>query len=147
MRKELTEYEAEGLPRLTLVLSDEEKRWDAAMVLWRSARRFQRRAERIARLRGISFAAWQVLEVTERLIRETGDAVSQREVAQRAGVAKSSVSELMRGLELGGFVDGRPDGWGMCVRIWLTKSGERLVVLLRAELVAIALGGSSTKGL
>src|SRR5437868_3601434 len=98
--KRLEEREYETLPRAFRVveLSDQERRWDAAMVVWRGARQFQRRAKRLARASGISFARWQVLDVTERLTRQKDEPVSELEVARAAELAKSTVSELMQGL-------------------------------------------------
>ena len=125
-------------PARVLVLSDEERRWDAAMTIWRCARQFQRRANQVARAQGISFARWQLLDVTERLIRQKGDAVSQLEVASGALVAKSTVSELMGPLMWDGLVDIGPDASGVSYRIWMTRAGERLVATLRAELLDVA---------
>jgi hypothetical protein len=138
--KRLEEREYEPLPRplQVLTLSEDEKRWDAAMVVWRRARLFQRRAKQVARAAGISFARWQVLDVAERLTRQKDDPVSELEVARGAQLAKSSVSELMGGLMLQGLVDIGPDAWGASYRIWVTLKGERLVAKLRGELVDIA---------
>ena len=62
----------EPLPRVVppLVLSEEELRWDEAMRIWRRARSFHRRAEALTRAEGITFMCWEVLEVTDRLVRE-----------------------------------------------------------------------------
>jgi hypothetical protein len=137
-RKEEREYEPLPRPAKVLVLSDDEQRWDAAIVVWRSARQFQRRAKRVTRARGISFARWQLLDVTERLIRQKGDAVSLREVALGAQVGESTVSDLMGPLMWEGLVDIGPDAWGTSYRIWMTELGERLVASLRAELLDLA---------
>ena len=138
--KRLEEREYETLPRAFRVveLSDQERRWDAAMVVWRGARQFQRRAKRLARASGISFARWQVLDVTERLTRQKDEPVSELEVARAAELAKSTVSELMRGLMLQGLVDIGPDTWGVSYRIWVTGKGQRLVAKLREQLLDIA---------
>jgi len=137
-RNEEWEYESVPGPARVLVLSDDEQRWDEAMAVWRWARQFQRRAKRVTRKRGISFARWQLLDVAERLIREKGDAVSQREVARGAQVAESTVSELMGALMLDGLADIGPDAWGVSYRIWMTEKGDRLVASLRAELLDAA---------
>jgi hypothetical protein len=138
--KRKQEMEDEPLPRRgrVLVLSDDEQRWDAAIGVWRCARQFQRRAKRVTRSRGISFARWQLLDVTERLIRQKGDAVSQREVARGAQVGETTVSELMGALMLEGLVDIGPDAWGVSYRIGMTETGQRLVASLRAELLDVA---------
>jgi len=108
------------------------------MEFWNRARQFQQRVERIILPRGISFARWHVLETTQRLVRETGDAVSQRDVSRRSQRAESSVSQLMRSLTLSGLVDVGPDAWGVSYRIWVTAKGERLIARLRAELAVVA---------
>jgi DNA-binding MarR family transcriptional regulator len=135
---EAREYEPLVFPAPAVVPSEEERQWDTAMRCWRRARRFRRRAEQVLGGRGISFSRWQVLEATERLIREQDDAVSQRQVARRTELPKSSVSEHLRALSLEGLVDIRPDAWGVFDRIWLTKGGERLIATLRSELVGVA---------
>jgi len=137
-RKEEREYEPLPRPARLLVLSDDEQRWDAAMGVWRCAREFQRRAKRLTLARGISFPRWQLLDVTQRLIRQKGDAVSQREVARGAQLGESTVSELMGPLMWDGFVDIGPDAWGVSYRIWMTEHGEQLVASLRAELLDVA---------
>ena len=137
-RNEALEYEPLPGPPIVLELSDDERRWDAAMVVWRCARQFQRQATRLTKLHGISFARWQLLDVTERLIRQKGDAVSQLEVARGAQVATSTVSEMMGPLMWDGFVDIGPDAWGVSYRIWLTEKGERMVAALRARLLEVA---------
>jgi DNA-binding MarR family transcriptional regulator len=138
--KRLEDREDEPLhrPVRVLVLDDDEKRWDEAMVVWRCARQFQRRAKQITRSSGISFARWQVLDVTERLTRQKDDPVSELEVARGALVAKSTVSELMGAMMLQGLVDIGPDCWGASYRIWVTAKGERLVAKLRRELLETA---------
>jgi hypothetical protein len=137
-RLEEREYEPTPCPLPVLTLSEEEQRWDIAMVVWRRARQFQRRAKQVARASGISFAWFQVLDVAERLTRQKDDPVSEQEVAHGAQLAKSTVSELMRALMLHGLVDIGPDAWGVSYRIWVTDKGERLVTKLRGELLEVA---------
>lgn len=132
------EYELSPVPLKVLALSEEEKRWDAAMVVWRCARQFQRRAKAVARSSGISFARFQVLDVAERMFRQKGEPVSELEVARGALLAKSTVSELMAALMVQGLVDIGPDAWGVSYRIGVTEEGKRLVAKLRAELLQIA---------
>jgi len=136
-RLEAREHEALALRLPTLVLSGVEREWDVAIHFWNRARKFRRRAERIILARGISFARWHVLEATERLIRETGDAVSQRQVCRRTQRAESSVSGLMRALSLAGLVDIGPHPWDVSYRIWVTAEGRRLIARLRAELAVV----------
>jgi DNA-binding MarR family transcriptional regulator len=138
--KRLEEREYEPLPRAhrVLSLSEDEKRWDAAMVVWRRARQFQKEAKQVAQSSGISFARFQVLDVAERLTRQKSEPVSELEVARGAQLAKSTVSELMAALMQQGLVDIGPDAWGVSYRIGVTDKGERLVAKLRRELLDIA---------
>lgn len=81
-----------------------------------------------------------VLDVICRLIREKDDAVSQRDVAQRTQLAKSSVCEHMRRLRVAGLVDIAPDQWGISDRISVTNLGQSLVIELRQLLAEAARG-------
>jgi hypothetical protein len=121
-------------PFRVLSLSDDEKRWDAAMFISRRAREFQKRAKQVAHLSGISFAGLLVLDVTERLTLLKDDPVSELEVVRGSGLAKSTVCKLMWTFMVQGLVDLGPDAWGMSYRIWLTDKGKQLVITLRGEL-------------
>lgn len=136
------------LPRVVppLVLSEEELRWDEVMRVLRRARSFQRRAKALTLAHGISFARWEVLEVTERLIREKDDVVCQLEVAARTELAKGRVSESMRALMLQGLVDIAPDCWGISDRILMTQEGEDLIRSLRGRLVEVARALGTARG-
>jgi DNA-binding MarR family transcriptional regulator len=123
-----------SLPTPMVLLSEEEREWDTAIRIWRCAWRFRRQVNRIGGSRGISFAHWNVLDATQRLIREKGDAVSQQEVVRRTWLTKGSVSALVRNLSVRGFIDVRPDCWGVSDRIWVTNGGERMIAMLRSEL-------------
>ena len=138
--KRLEEDEYEPLPRplRVLALSEDEKRWDSAMIVWRQARQFQKRAKQVTQSSGISFARFQVLDVAERLTRQKDDPVSELEVARGAQLAKSTVSELMGALMHQGLVDIGPDAWGVAYRIWVTDVGKQLVAKLRRELLEVA---------
>ena len=136
-RVEEREYEPLVFPAAALVLSDEEREWDEAIKAWHRAREFRRRAERVLVRRGVYWGQWQVLVVVDRLIRESGDAVSQREASRRTRLAKGWVSELVRELSLRGLLDVRPDAWGVFDRIWVTQQGQELIVKLRAELAEV----------
>lgn len=137
-RLEEREYEPLPTPLRVLELSEDEQSWDAAMVVWRRALQFQRRAKHVARLSGISCAGLQVLDVAERLIRQKGGPVAELEVARGAQLAKSTVSELMQALMHQGLVDIGPDTWCASYRVLVTAKGARLVAELRRELLEIA---------
>lgn len=136
-RKEARDYEPLVFPQPGLELSREEWELDLAMHRCRQARQFAKAAQRIAVARGLSFIDWQVLEVTNRWVREKGDAVSQREVARRAELAKSTVCETMQRSRRAGLVDIAPDQWGISDRILVTDRGTSLLAKLRGELVEL----------
>ena len=93
----------------------------------------------------MSFAEWHVLEVTDRLIREKDEPVSQLEVSRRTELSKSSVSELIHALRRHGLVDVGPDQWGVSDRILIAQKGEQLLVALRQELGEVARALVSTR--
>lgn len=114
-------------PRQVLVLSSDEVVIDAAVAACVKAARFRRRCTVALRPFGLSFPLWCVLAVTDRLIRESNDAVSQVDVGRRAELDKNTVSYSMRRLEELGLVDRGPDEWCFAWRVILTCTGERLL--------------------
>jgi DNA-binding MarR family transcriptional regulator len=110
--------------RRKVVRSQDEAYVDQVLRAWVRVMRFGRRVGEALRAHGLSFALFRVLEATDRSIREMGDAVSQRDVVQACGLAKSSVCSLMRTLERRGLVDIGFDQWGFAQRIGLTTAGE-----------------------
>ena len=99
----------------------------ALIVLWLNATRARHRAERALRRHDLSFPLWWVLYVTDELIRESSDAVSQRAVSRRTELDKATVSYLMGVLARRSLVDRGPEFGGTSYRIWLTASGETLL--------------------
>lgn len=65
--------------------------------------------------------------MTDELIRETSDAVSQRAVRIRTQLDKATVSYLMGVLATRDLVDRGPEFDGPSYRIWLTESGRDLL--------------------
>ena len=99
----------------------------ALIALWMQATRARQQAEATLRAHGLSFPLWWVLYVTEELIRETSDAVSQRAVSRRTELDKATVSYLMGELARRSLVDRGPEFGGTSYRIWVTKEGEALL--------------------
>jgi len=91
---------------------------------WRSACRWRRRVEAELRHLELTLAQWRVLDALATLLRETRDAVSQLEVAQRLEMDKATTSQVLRGLERRGLVDIGPAFGGPANRIILTKRGK-----------------------
>jgi DNA-binding MarR family transcriptional regulator len=99
----------------------------ALIALWMHATRVRRRAEATLRRHGLSFPLWWVLYVTDELIRETSDAVSQRAVSRQTKLGKATVSYLMGILAERSLVDRGPEFGGTSYRIWLTPEGQSLL--------------------
>jgi len=99
----------------------------ALIELWMRANQLRQRAEAMLRAHSLSFPLWWVLYVTDELIRETSDAVSQRDVSRRTRIDKATVSYLMGVLAERGLVDRGPEFGGTSYRIWLTQEGETLL--------------------
>jgi DNA-binding MarR family transcriptional regulator len=93
---------------------------------WREARQFQIRAQKA--LKGHAFFEWLLLETLQELLDETGDAVSQAAIAERAGLTKMMTSYWMSSMEEYGLVDRGPALDGRSYRIYL---GERGAAVLR----------------
>jgi DNA-binding MarR family transcriptional regulator len=102
---------------------------------WVGAWRLRRAVERVLRRSKLSFPQWWVLYVTDQLIREGEDAVSQQAVARRTHLDKSTVSYLMTALAERGLVDRGPDPFNWMYRIWLSDEGS---ALLTASTTAVA---------
>ena len=111
------------------------------IALWMRATEARQRAEAVLRAFHLSFPLWWVLYVTDQLIRETSDAVSQRAVSLHTKVDKATVSYLMGVLAERSLVDRGPEFGGNSYRIWLTKEGE---VLLAQSSLAIELAASDS---
>lgn len=102
-------------------------RVDAILNAWIAAMRFRREAIRLLRRSGLTFLQWRVLLVIERLVREQGDAVSQRSVAQRLAVDEGDVSAAMNDLMRLGLADVDTDAWGYSYRALATDEGLALL--------------------
>jgi DNA-binding MarR family transcriptional regulator len=92
-----------------------------------AALRWRRSVEKELVEIGLTFTQWLVLEATHGVILETGDAVNQNDVSQRAEVDRMTVSQVMRTLAKKGFVDRGPDLSGRGYRILLTRTGRNIL--------------------
>jgi DNA-binding MarR family transcriptional regulator len=98
--------------------------------------RWRRQAEAELRPLGLTLTQWMVLESTQQLIQETGDAVNQSAVAARVELDKMTTSQVMRTLESRGLVDRGPDMTGRAYRILVTSKGRQAVQLGQARVEA-----------
>lgn len=81
---------------------------------------------------------WLVLDATDYLIRETGDAVSQMQVANYLQLNRMTVSEAMTALSDKGLVDRGGAMSGMAWRIFVTTKAEALLRELEQALKSAA---------
>jgi len=98
----------------------------AALERWRVAQRWRRQADATLASVGLTLTQWLVLESTRTLIRETDDAVSQKDVSVRVELDQMTVSQVMRVLDAKGLVDRGPSSEGSAYRIILTPRGKEL---------------------
>jgi DNA-binding MarR family transcriptional regulator len=108
-------------------LSSEEIATDNSLKEWARLRDAGRDLNRVLRTLGTSFPQWRVLYATERLIRETGDCVSQKQVSERAGMDANTLCDVMRRLERKGLVNRAPDDMDFEYRVLVTEAGAALL--------------------
>ena len=104
---------------------------------WRQSRQFQTRAQKA--LGGYAFFEWLLLEALQELLDETGDAVSQIQVAERAGLTKMLTSYWMSDMAERGLVDRGPALDGRSYRIIMGELGKRVLAQCSDRLAAAGL--------
>jgi hypothetical protein len=125
-------------PRIPRERSEVERDVDDTLEARRRVMKFRRRAVELLRPHGLSFGLFQVLEATDRLVREYRDAVRGLDVAAECELGKSQAAFLMRTLSDRALVDIGLDCWGQAYRIILTKAGRALLVEARAAVARAA---------
>jgi DNA-binding MarR family transcriptional regulator len=76
---------------------------------------------------GLRFNEWLVLETTRRLVHQTGDDVSQNQVATRLRLSRMSVTNAMRSLNHKGLVSRGGAMSGPAWRVFVTREGVRFL--------------------
>jgi DNA-binding MarR family transcriptional regulator len=99
----------------------------AALERWRVAQRWRRRAGAELASLGLTLTQWLVLESAEALVRQSGDAVSQKDISVRVELDQMTVSQVMQVLGGKGLVDRGPSSEGPAYRIYVTSRGKALV--------------------
>lgn len=94
--------------------------------------------ERVLVESGVTFAEWAALQALESLIADTGDAVSQSDVACRLELTRGTVSALMRELTDRGLIDWGCSASGPAFRIILCGEAERLLAAVRERVEAVS---------
>jgi DNA-binding MarR family transcriptional regulator len=126
---------AEG--RLSMALP-ELSAGDEWIQRWLTGLRWRRRAERALKPLKLTFAQWRALDAIARLIGESGDAVSQIQVARRIQMDKTTLCRVLQCLGRRGLVDQAPACPGTANRIFLTEVGENLARHGRAKVDAVS---------
>ncbi len=106
---------------------------EAYLAAWR----WRRGLEAELRPLGLTFTQWFVLEATDELVRDNGDAVSQSAVAGRAELDRATTSQVMTALAKLGLVDRGPDMDGPAYRVIVTNQGRRTLRRAAERLDAI----------
>jgi DNA-binding MarR family transcriptional regulator len=118
-----------------VVLTEQDRSTDAALLVWLEAARFRRAANRALRAYNVSFSQWRLLHATERLVRETLDAVSELDLARYTEMDVNTVSAVMHRLTRKGLLSWGPDAWGFSLRILATDQGKALLASTRGEVL------------
>src|SRR6185436_16746122 len=100
---------------------------NAALERWRAAQRWRRRADAEIAAMGLTLTQWLILEAAAALVRESGDAVSQKDVSVRVELDQMTVSQVMQVLDAKGLVDRGPSSEGYAYRIYVTSRGQALI--------------------
>ncbi len=94
---------------------------------WLSVMRWRRSVQRVLRPYKLSFTQWLVLDATQHVRVEKGDAVSQSDVGAHLGLSRATVSDAMCVLANEGLVDRGPDIHMPAWRIIMTDKGRDLL--------------------
>jgi len=113
----------------------------AARKRWRDARAFRADVQATLVKQHVSFMEWLLLETVRELCDETGDAVSQNLVADRAGLTRQGTSYWMRVMSETALVDRGPSATGQAWRVILTDLGERTLRACNERLEQAGLTG------
>ena len=105
---------------------------------WRAAYVWRRNVERVLVGSGLTFAEWAALQALESLVAETGDAVSQSDIAGRLKLTRGTISGIMRALSDRGLIDWGCSASGPAFRILVCDEAARLLAAARASIEAIS---------
>lgn len=141
----LGEWQAQfdGNRRREMAASPEEVVIDSFMLQYLGAIAARRTVARVLRPHALTFAMWCVLYAAHRLVRETGDAVSQETIRKRTSLGKASVSRLICALLQRGLIDFSLDGGGPSYSVWATDRGVDLLEAIAPELASALPSGRS----
>lgn len=109
---------------------------------WLATMRWRRRVETAIAPAKLTFTEWQVLEATHALIEQTGDAVSQNQVAAAVELDRRAVSRAMSALDRKQLVSRCPCFIGTSHRVFLTEEARCLLSERRAAVEAASKASS-----
>ncbi len=89
----------------------------------------------------MQFTEWLLLETLKELFEETGDAVSQTAIAERAGITPKVASYWLIMMSENALVDRGPTSEGTAWRVVLTSLGERTLQACNERLEDAGLTG------
>ena len=105
-----------------------------------AAARWRRGVERCLEGSGLSFRQWLVLDATRLLMRRSGDAVSQSQVARHLQLERQALSDAMPLLERMSLVTRGPDLSGPAWRVYVTDEGLNLLRKYRQRIELASAG-------
>jgi DNA-binding MarR family transcriptional regulator len=105
---------------------------------WREASRWRKLVDKELAPLGLSLTEWIVLDATLQLVRKTGDAVNQNQVARHTSLQPMVVSNAMQKLDRRGFVSRGPDCMQFAWRVFVREPGVEAVVKGRARIEAVS---------
>ena len=124
-----------------MAYGEEARQSAAARKRWRDARVFQADVQTVLAGLSIQFMEWLLLETLQELIDETGDAVSQSTIAERAGLTRKVASYWLIMMSETALVDRGPCCEGTAWRVILTEMGERTLLACNERLERAGLTG------
>jgi DNA-binding MarR family transcriptional regulator len=125
-------------PHIPKPLLSDEKAAEEVLERWARAAKFRRRVNRVLKARGATLSQWRMLHAAERLVEETGEMVSQLDIARRAGMDANTVSALTFRLGEKGWLSWGTDCYDFAYRIFVTDEGKALLAATRPVVLAAA---------
>ncbi len=119
----------------------EARRSAVARKRWRDARAFQVDVQTLLARACVQFTEWLLLETLQELLDETGDAVGQAAIAERAGLTRKVASYWLIVMSENALVDRGPASEGTAWRVILTDFGEQTLRVCNERLEEAGLTG------
>ena len=108
---------------------------------WLGAQRWRQHIKACLESTGLTFDEWLVLDSTRSLVRQTGSAVSQAEVARGLELDAMTLWHVMAVLDQRGLVSRGRTLSGKAWRVFVTKEGVELLRVLEPRLELASASG------